>query len=148
MTQSNYTRSILIAAGLIVAITFAMMFVLQEPREAHGSIRVGDELLATSTAANAVYGATVTGSSLIKTGTGALGSYTITGANTGIVNFYDATTTDVNKRTGQPATSTILIANFPASVVAGTYTFDVEYRTGLYIDLISGNMATGTVSYR
>ena len=144
MTLLNY-KNILAVAFLLLAVTIAML--LQQPREALGSIRVGDEYMATSTAASAVYGATVTGSRVIKTGTGSIGSYVITGANTGVINFYDATTTNVNLRTGQPATSTILIANFPASVAAGTYTLDVEYKTALYIDLISGNMATGTITY-
>ena len=144
-TILNY-KNILAVAFLLIAVTLAML-VLQNPNQAGASIRVGDEYMATSTAANNLYGATVTSSRVIKTGTGSLGSYVITGANTGIINFYDATTTNVNLRTGQPATSTILIASFPASVAAGTYTLDVEYRTALYIDLISGNMATGTVTY-
>ena len=145
MNILNY-KNIIAVAALLLAVTFAML-VLQRPESAFGSIRIGDEYQATSTAANNLYGATVTSSRVIKTGTGSIGSYVITGANTGVINFYDATTTDVNKRTGNPATSTILIASFPASAAAGTYTLDVEYKTALYIDLISGAMATGTVTY-
>jgi len=145
MNTLNY-KNILAVAFLLLAVTIAM--VLQQPREAFGSIRVGDEYMATSTAANNLYGATITGDSLIKTGQGALGSVVITGANTGIINFYNATTSNVLARTGQPATSTILIASFPASAAAGTYTFDVTYTTGLLVELESGLMATSTITFR
>lgn len=145
-TLLNY-KNILAVAFLLIAVTLAML-VLQTPQNAYGSIRVGDELFATSTAANAVYGATITGDTLIKTGTGALGSVIITGANTGIINFYNATTSNVSARTGNTATSTILLASFPASAAAGTYTFDVVYTTGLLVELESGLMATSTITYR
>lgn len=134
--------------GFVVLAVLAVAYLMSVQSIAEASVSVTDEYMATSTATNAVYGATVTGSSVIRTGTGSLGSFVITGANTGIINFYDATTTDINKRTGNKATSTILIANFPASVAAGVYTFDAVYSTALYIDLIAGNMATGTVTYR
>lgn len=146
MNILNY-KNILATAFLLIAITLAML-VLQQPRNAGASIRVGDEYMATSTAANAVYGAAITGDTLIKTGTGALGSVIITGANTGIINFYNATTSNVLARTGNPATSTILIASFPASAAAGTYTFDVTYTTGLLVELESGLMATSTITWR
>ena len=139
-------KNILAVAFLLLAVTIAMVF--QQPRGAQGSIRIGDELQATSTAPSSAYGATISGDTLIKTGTGALGSVIITGANTGIVNFYNATTSDVNKRTGQVATSTILLASFPASTAAGTYVFDTQFTYGLYIDLISGAMPTTTVTFR
>lgn len=117
---------------------------------AYGSVSVTDEYLATSTAANAVYGATITGDTLVKTGAGVFGSYVITGANTGVVNVYNATTTVVGAggRAASKATSTILLASFPASIAAGTYTFDVAFTDGLYFDLVSGAVATGTLTYR
>ena len=34
------------------------------------------------------------------------------------------------------------------NVPAGTYTLDVRYKYGLYVDLISGIMATSTITYR
>ena len=142
----NY-KNILAVAGLLFAVTIAML-VLQQPREAFGSIRIGDEYTATSTASNTMYGATITGDRLIKTGTGELGSVVITGAGTGIWNLYNATTSNVLARTGQPATSTILIASFPASAAAGTYTFDVTYTTGLLVELESGVISTSTITYR
>ena len=112
------------------------------------SVSVTDEYQATSTAANTLFGATITGDRLIKTGQGSLGSIVITGANTGVVNFYNATTSDVLKRTGNKATSTILLVSLPASLVAGTYVFDVEFTDGLFLDYDSGNMPTTTITYR
>ncbi len=144
MTITKSLQFVLIAGSLLLT---ALAFVLfQGTRPVQGSITPTQEYTATTTAANSVYGATVTTGRLIRTGQGALGSIVITGANTGIVNIYNATTTDATKRI--TATSTILMASIPASAVAGTYTFDVGYTDGLYIDLVSGTMPTSTVTYR
>lgn len=110
-----------------------------------GSVSVGNDYVATSTAANSVYGA-VTANRLVRTGPGTLGSVIITGANTGIINFYNATTTVLTQRA--TATSTILLASIPASAAAGTYTFDVQFSDGLFIELVSGIMPTSTITYR
>lgn len=134
-----------IVAALVLAIVY--MFGALTPR-ADASVAVTNEYMATSTAASTLLGATISNDILIKTGQGALGSVVITGANTGIFSFYDATTTDVSKRTNNIATSSILIASFPASVAAGTYTFDVQYTNGLLLELTSGNIATSTITYR
>lgn len=117
------------------------------PETVFGGVTVGNEYRATSTAASATYGAWTTGR-LVKTGTGSLGTIIITGANTGVINVYDATTTSVLKRATSKATSTILVASFPASTAAGNYVFDVEIKDGLYIDLVSGLMPTTTITYR
>ena len=93
-----------------------------------GSVQTGNE-----------YNATTTGSiqtpavRVLQTGPGSLGSVVITGANTGTIQLYNATTSDVTKRTGQKATSTITLADFPASAAAGTYTFDAVYTDGLLL---------------
>lgn len=144
MTKTQSTMYIVVGAVLLALGYISFMHAFQ----AKASVAVTNEYMATSTAASSVYGATVTGDSLIKTGTGSLGSVVITGANTGVINFYNATTSSVLKRTGQPATSTILLASFPASAAAGTYTFDIVYTTGLLVELESGTMATSTITYR
>lgn len=141
------SRTLPLAAILMLAV--AIIYLLGAmSRPALASVAVSSEYQATTTAASTLYGNGITTDAVIKTGYGTLGSVVITGANTGIVNVYDATTTDVNKRTGNVATSTILIASLPASLVAGTYTFDVAFRTGLLIDLVSGSMPTSTITYR
>ena len=113
-----------------------------------GSVSVTNEYQATTTAAGTAYGSTITGDSLVKRGLGTFGSLVITGAATGVINFYDATTTNVNSRTGNKATSTIHIASIPASLAAGTYVFDHEFTDGLFLDLDSGTMPTTTITYR
>lgn len=138
---------------LIVGLAFLIVVVwvgsgLTRSETSLGSVSITDEYLATSTAASTIYGATITGDSIIKTGRGTLGSVVVLGANTGVLNFYDATTTDVDARTGNKATSTILVASLPASLAAGTYTFDVEFSDGLFMDLVSGNAPTTTITYR
>jgi len=112
-----------------------------------GSVVQGNDYHATSTASNAVYGA-FTGDKVLKSRPGSLGSVVITGANTGIVNFYNATTSDVTKRTGNKASSTQLMVSIPASTAAGTYTFDVEFTDGLLVELESGLMPTSTITFR
>ncbi len=75
-----------------------------------------------------------------------LGSVIITGATTGVWNIYDATTSDVTKR--KLASSSLLVASFPASLATGTYTFDVRLNDGLFIDLQSGSLPTTTITWR
>lgn len=135
----------LAGALLIIAVAFVL---LQKPPIANGSVPQGSDYVATTTGSINAYGQTVISSRVLKSTYGSLDSVVITGANTGIFNLYDATTSDVTKRTNNTPTSTILLANFPASVVAGTYTFDAQFSTGLYVDLISGVMPTSTIMYR
>jgi hypothetical protein len=144
MTQ---TKSLLY--GFVILATLSLIyFFATQTHQVYASVPETQEYTATTTAANGVFGTTITGTKLIRTGSGALGSFVITGANTGVVNFYDATTTNVSLRTGSVATSSILLASFPASTVAGTYTLDVRYSTGLLIDVPTGTVATSTVTYR
>lgn len=124
----------------VVALIVAM--VLNHPQTALGSVAFSNEYSATTTDSSYTAGVRT-----IKTGRGSLAQVTVTGANTGIVAFYDATTSDVSKRTGQKATSTITIAQFPASVAANTYTFDAQFNTGLLI-VTSGVAPTTTITYR
>ncbi len=82
----------------------------------------------------------------LKSETGALGSVIITGAATGNFTLYDATTTDVTKRAGATSTLTVL-AHFPTSAAAGTYTFDEVFFKGLLYTSV-GNMGSSTITYR
>lgn len=145
MKQFLSTAGGVLVSGAILLMMFGTQ--LQEAGKQLGSVSVSSEYVATSTAANTVYGGFTTGR-LIKSGYGTLGQVTITGANTGIVNIYNATTTNVNLRAGNKATSTILIASIPASAAAGTYVFDAQFTDGLFLDLNSGIMPTTTVTYR
>lgn len=132
----------------VFAIAVVMYVAVQPAPKADASVVTGSEYYATTTAQAVLFGNTITAGKTLKNGYGALGSVVITGANTGVMNFYDATTTDVNMRTGNRATSTILIASIPASAPANTYVFDATVNNGLLLDLPSGNMPTTTITYR
>lgn len=145
----NYVAGVV--GGLVVAFAIFLMgggTSLQD--NPFGSVAVSSEYTATSTAANTSEGATVTTSRILKSGPGALGQVTITGANTGSMHFYNATTSATSGASGRApgiATSTILLASIPASAAAGTYTFDAQYNYGLYV-VITGLAPTSTVTFR
>ena len=146
MTLSNTVKFALLALAIFAT---AVAFVLfQRTQEAGASVSQGSDYMSTSTAPNTVHGATISDSKAIRVGSGSFGSVNILGVNTGVVNFYDATTTDVNKRTGQVSTSTILLASFPSNAATGTYQFDQEFSDGLYLELASGIIPTSSISYR
>lgn len=135
-------------AGVLALFSVFVYFVSIQPESARGSIIQGFEYNSTSTAANSLYGAQTASEVLLKTGAGSLAQVTITGANTGVLNFYNATTSNVNLRTGNTPTSTILIASFPASAAAETYIFDAQFTTGLIYVLEDGNLPTTTIMWR
>jgi hypothetical protein len=146
--NSNPSTSYIVMVAvitLVIGLLIGSWFVTRET--SFGGVTVGNEYNATSTAPNNVYGAQTLSNFTVKTGNGSLGSVVITGANTGTINFYDATTTNKSKRTGQTATSSILIASIPPSLVAGTYVFDVPFNTALLVD-VAGTMPTTTILYR
>lgn len=123
---------IIISVAIVLAIFAIGIALIQPSKHLVGSVGQGGEYNATSTPGMA------DNTNLAK-GFGVLGSVVVTGANTGTINIWDATTT--------AATSKILLASFPASVAAGTYTFDVRYLTGLTI-AITGTAPTSTITYR
>ena len=134
----------------LAALTIAMtaLVAMQVQNLSLSSVSVTSEYTSTSTALSAVYGAHTSTEFLIKSGRGTFGSFVITGAETGVVNFYDATTTDITLRDSSKATSTLLMASFPASTVVGTYVFDVIFRDGLLMFVEQGNMPTTTITWR
>lgn len=107
------------------------------------SVQQASEYHATSTGGNLIPAP----KQLLVSGAGVLGSVVITGANTGSLNFYNATTTNVNFRTGQKPTSSIWIASIPASTAAGTYTFDAMVYDGLIAEEV-GTVPTSTITWR
>jgi hypothetical protein len=138
-------KSIIISLGILLATLAAFWGSYQSPREpAFGGVSVGHEYNATTT------GGQLSGmqakEALIKNAQGTLGSVVVSGANTGIINLYNATTSNINLRTGQKATSTILLASFPASVAAGTYVYDAQFDNLLYVG--TGLVPTTTIMWR
>lgn len=145
-TQSSALVAVIAACALAIGL-FAGVY-LTRPTQTLGSVVQGNEYTSTTTGMSVAYGNTITGDKVLKTGAGSLAQVTLTGANTGIVNFYDATTSNVALRTGQAATSTILIASLPVSLAAGTYTYDAQFAFGLFLDIDTGNMPTTTITWR
>lgn len=125
-------------------------FVFRNPTTAIGSVNLGNDYVSTSTrtaitgiaysTTTAITANTAVGFATAVTGT--LGSVVITGANTGQINIYDATSTITNTQIG-----TTTLATIPASAAAGTYTFDTRFRYGLTIEIV-GLAPTSTITYR
>ncbi len=128
---------LLICASIILSGYFA-----SQNNTALGSVSIGGEYQGTTTSIGRFPAVAV-----LKTEQGTLGSVIITGANTGTINIYDATTTNILQRNQSQGTSTILLATFPASATAGTYTFDRVFFNGLLIETI-GLMPTTTITSR
>ncbi len=128
---------LLICASIILSGYFA-----SKNNTALGSVSIGGEYQGTTTSIGRFPAVAV-----LKTEQGTLGSVIITGANTGTINIYDATTTSILQRNQSQGTSTILLATFPASATAGTYTFDRVFFNGLLIETI-GLMPTTTITSR
>lgn len=135
----------IVAICLLILLTIMGIFVFST-KDTYGSAIQGQEYNATSTA-NGGYGwGTTVG--LIKTGQGSLGSIVLSGTSAGVLAVYDATTTDVTKRTGNRATSTIIRGRIDSGQIAGTYTFDVSFSDGLIGVLEAGTMPTTTITWR
>lgn len=136
--DTNFIAAIAVSLAIIV-LAFILFFQHSQPVTA--STIQGSEYQGTTTTA---------GSFLNDVALNAgqtLGSVVITGPAAGVMNLYDATTSNVNLRTGQVPSSTILLATFPASAPAGTYTFDRIVRFGLFVNVV-GTMPTTTITFR
>lgn len=109
-----------------------------------GSVATGQSYQATTTPYDGVW----TDQQLDK-GWGTLGSVVITSSGNLQFRLLNATTTEAAVRpAGRQATSTIILADFPANTSAGTYVFDAEYNDGLYLDVVSGNAGTSTITFK
>ena len=146
LTGSRTLMAVLVAVVIIISGLFlADVF---KPSDALGSVVDTAEYMSTTT-----FAASVPVQMVLKSGgsvratPGSLAQVVITGKNTGLMTLYDATTSDVNLRTGQKATSTILLADFPTNAPEGTYTFDAKFNNGLLL-IVSGAPATSTIMWR
>lgn len=77
---------------------------------------------------------------------GGLGYVTFTQSNTVGWTIWNATTSNINLRTGNKATSTLILADFPASMAVGTYQFDSIATDGIIVDMKAG-MGTSTITH-
>lgn len=137
----NKFDKILIGLTIVLSI-FAFTFYVKNTSQVQGSVAIANDYIATSTR-QAVTGQVMQSYIVLDSTNGALGSVIVTGANTGVINFYDGTTTSAHS---DYATTTLFV--IPASLVAGTYTVDARFTRGLIFELVSGLMPTTTITYR
>lgn len=78
---------------------------------------------------------------------GTLGSVVVLGAAAGAVEIYDATTTDVNLRTGNIATSSLPVFSITASAAAGEYPCDCVFFKGILVTT-GATAPTSTITWR
>ena len=145
----NYKNTLALTLFLVVIGIFSIIW--QKPWQTFGSVAVGDYYQATTTPQVA------TGVNLcparsgnIQSTTGVLGSVNVLKSGAGILTILDATTTDVTKRLGNIATSSLILAEFPASPTAGSYHFDIEFKRGFLVDYTTTGtgVSSTTISYR
>lgn len=134
--------------ALAFSLTLLGFVLVSQKGTSFGSVSNYNEYTATSTVnifdgTSAICGGN--GGQIISQGQTTLGSVVITGANTGIINFYDGTTTAAHSMY-----ATTSVASIPASLAAGTYTFDVVVTRGLHCHMVgaAGTAPTSTVTWR
>lgn len=139
-------KKLIISIGLIAVLAVVWVELIQNDNVALGSVSVAESYMATTTSPAATYstGISAAGEYLLKKTPGQFGSVVLLGANTGIFELYDATTSNANLRT---KTATTTLATVPASMAAGTYIFDVGFNYGLLL-VVRGAPATSTITFK
>ena len=142
----NYKN--ILAVAVLIAVIGVFSIIWQQPRLSGANVRVGDQLQSTTTPQVA------TGTNLCparvgmaSSTTGMLGSVHILSGGTGQLLVLDATTTDVTKRTGNLATSSIILAWYHATTATSSYPFNAEFKRGLLVDYTT-TVGTTTITYR
>ena len=131
-----------IVGVVLLLIAGAIGFNLNQPEQSVGSVERTSEYHSTTMLA------TTSAYYLFHNGSGSLGQITINVLGTGNAIFYDATTTNYLKRTGQVATSSLnVVGVIAASQAAGTYTYDNIFVDGL-LGVFNGSQGTSTVMHR
>lgn len=86
---------------------------------------------------------------LVKNGPGTLSRVIVFKSSNAEVNLYNATTTNINLRTGGVATSTILLGSIGAGATSGTYNFNEQFGTGLIVEVVSSvGIASTTITWK
>lgn len=137
MSNKQFTT---LVVGLILLLALVLVF-LPKGRDL-GSVTVGNEYYATSSAP----WTGAASSHTIDRGWGTLGSVVVTKA--GDMEFYLLDATNTPELVDAYATTSDALVYIPASLAAGTYTFDINYTDGLYFYLISGGTGTSTITWR
>ena len=131
--------------ALVVLVLGALGLFWQKPWQTIGSVPTSESYIATST--KNFNGTAMASINVLKATDGQLGKVVITGAGAGQINLWNATTSNVNLRTGNKASSTILLATIPVSAAAQEFEFDAQFTDGLLYELI-GTAPTSTITYK
>ena len=146
MSTSNYKLSFILGAILATALLI-VGFVwgnLSSIQQAFGSVSVTDEYLSTTTPQVADLAVLCGGTTRSS---GSVGNVNFLSYGTGNLLLLDATTTDITLRTGNVATSSLIIAWFPGGTGTSSPQFDAVFKYGLLVDYSTG-VATTTIAYR
>lgn len=142
-----------LGAIVLLLVGFVGIGSFKNPKVAVGSVVDGQGYFSTTTP-TAVSGSqgvagvfALASTTPLGTRSGIFGSVIITGTSTGAFAIYDATTTDITKRTNAISTSSITIASFPAGMPSGTYIFDSQYSLGL-IAVYTATVGTTTITWK
>lgn len=142
--KTNIIASSILALALVVS---ALVLGSRQVPIPLSGVNQGNEYHSTTTSSMTPWPTQV----LLDTGPCTLGSVTQTavGSAAGMLNIYDATTTNVSQRTGQKATTTILLASIPYTATVGTYVFDSVCFDGLLVvQSAAGTTGTTTITFR
>ena len=150
MLKITYKEYLSIA--LILAVIGVLGVLFQKPWQVGASVEVGSQYQSTTTpqvADRTNLCPAISGNGRASSTTGILGSVNVLLTGQGSLTIYDATTTNAALRAEQ-ATSSLIVADFPASPTAGSYHFDVEFKRGLLVDYTTTGtgVASTTISYR
>lgn len=137
----------LLLALALTATIGTLLYTFSQSQTAYGSVGVSSEYIATTT--SQLQG-TNNPVRTMRNGQGTLGSIVVTGPNSGTIQIYDATTSDITQRAASMGSTTVLLAEIPSQGTASstaTYTFDVLFTRGLLI-VTTGTAPTTTVTWR
>src|SRR3990167_1082114 len=146
--MKTYDYKIVLSVALLLAVIGVLGIVWQQPWKAGASVAVGNQYQSTTTPDVAdrtnLCPARL---GMASSTTGTLSSVHITGYGAGELMLLDATTSDVNRRTDNIATSSIRLINFPITATSSWPDIDVEFKRGLFVDYTTG-VGTSTITYR
>lgn len=145
--------SLVISGAIFLGFMFGVSY-FKDARTGEANVNIGAELQATTTGATG--GAGFTGSvariqydvnDTNAAKQGMLGSIYFAAPTVSRVCAYDATTTNVNLRTGNMSSTTLLIGCFPSGTGTSTVPLNVAYRFGL-IFAWDGTVSSTTITSR
>lgn len=150
-TFKNGLVTLVVLLALFALFLSSLVLLSSRKLPSFGSVGVGSEYNSTTTPQAGQIngtGGVVMLTPATQTTNGSLASVTITGGpKSGTISLYDATTSNVNLRTGTLATSSIYLMDIPAGAASTTFPCDCVYHTGLLL-VTTGSVATSTITFR